>query len=329
MFKNSHLRLLMTLSNFKLLGPASEETPESPWMISSDVTADDLKDSLHYINQAEFSPPTFEEGVLAENQLKRKTAPRKKAVFDDDEEGEPDDFLFPAGGPTARKVIDEEKRPKKTRKRRRRGSDAEEKARKRREKDAKKNAGIKSALLVREGDDEFDSDEDRVFYAKEREIREKAAAAANAAHGIPKAVPAPKKRVPVVDVSSDDNDDSPNNEDSDDNEDSPDDDDSDDDDDDDDVDDAQGFVRMVMGSQATVGQAEDTPLDGSDGKARKRRRVSVEDSEQEEDVEMGGTSKVPEPAPESGAVDDDEDAAPVARRPRGRGPFIMDSDDDE
>ncbi|KAL6402373.1 replication fork protection complex subunit tof1 swi1 [Ilyonectria robusta] len=182
MFKNSHLRLLMTLSDFKLLGPASEETPESPWMISSDVTADDLKDSLHYINQAEFSPPTFEEGVLAENQLKRKTTPRKKAVFDDDEEGEPDDGLFPAGGPTARKVIDEEKRPKKTRKRRRRGSDAEEKARKRREKDAKKNRGIKSALLVREGDDEFDSDEDRVFYAKEREIKEKAAAAANAAH---------------------------------------------------------------------------------------------------------------------------------------------------
>ncbi|KAH6987584.1 timeless protein-domain-containing protein [Ilyonectria sp. MPI-CAGE-AT-0026] len=328
MFKNSHLRLLMTLSDFKLLGSASEETPESPWMISSDVTADDLKDNLHYINQAEFSPPTFEEGVLAENQLKRKTAPRKKAVFDDDEEGEPDDVLFPAGGPTARKVIDEEKRPKKTRKRRRRGSDAEEKARKRREKDAKKNSSIKSAWLVREGDDEFDSDEDRVFYAKEREIKEKAAAAANATKGIPRAVPAPKKRAPVVDVSSDDNDDSPNNEDSpdsDDNDDSPDNDDS----DDDDVDDALGFVRMVMGSQATVNQAEDTPLDGSDGKARKRRRVSVEDAEQEEDVEMGGTSKGPEPAPESEAVDDDEDAAPVVRRPRGRGPFIMDSDDDE
>ncbi|KAF7543921.1 hypothetical protein G7Z17_g10347 [Cylindrodendrum hubeiense] len=319
MFKNSHLRLLMTLSDFKLLGSAADETPESAWMIPADVPADDLKDTLHYINQAEFSPPTFEEGVLAENQLKRKTVPRKKAVFDDDEEGEPDDGLFPMGGPTTRKVIDEEKKPKKTRKRLRRSSAVEEiddkvveeKALKRREREAEKARRIKSALYVHDGDDEFDSDEDKEFFAKEREIAIKADKAAKATAGIIEAVPVPKKkRAPVLDVSSDD-------------------DSSDDDSSEDDAGDAQELLRKAISSQEAADETEDTPPDGSDGEARKRRRVSVENSEPDEDVKMGGTGKEPEPEPEPEAAEDDEDVAPVVRRPRVRGGFVIDSDDDE
>ena len=88
MFKNSYLRLLMTVCGFQRLGPASEETAESVWIVPDDIAADHLKDSLHFINQAEFSPPTFEDGVLAEHQLRRKTVPRKKAAFDDDEDGD-------------------------------------------------------------------------------------------------------------------------------------------------------------------------------------------------------------------------------------------------
>ncbi|KAK7417993.1 Topoisomerase 1-associated factor 1 [Neonectria magnoliae] len=322
MFKNAHLRLLVTLSGLQLLGPASEETPESAWMIPGTVSADELKDALHYINQAEFSPPTFEDGVLAEHQLKRKTIPRKKAVFDDDEEGELDDGLFPVGGPTARKVIDEEKKPKKSRKRRRRDSAVEpddealaEKSRKRRERELENARRVKSDMFVREGDDEFDEEEDKAFFAREREILEMAANAAKAAAGIPdrlvSAAAKSKKRAPVLDVSSDSSED-------------------------DDEDNPMDFVRKVIGDVAD--DMEETQPDGSDGEARKRRRVSVEeedgdkdgeeDVEEEEDVEMGGTSKettaVVDPA------EDDEDVpAVMVRRPRVRGGFVMDSDDDE
>ena len=90
MFKNPYLRLLMNLAGLQLLGPASEESPDSIWVIPPEVTATQIKDTLHFINQAEFSPPTFEDGSSAEQQLKRKTAPRKKANFDDDDANEED-----------------------------------------------------------------------------------------------------------------------------------------------------------------------------------------------------------------------------------------------
>ncbi|KAH6892256.1 timeless protein-domain-containing protein [Thelonectria olida] len=298
MYKNSHLRLLLKLANIQLLGPALDETPESAWAIPADVSADALKEALDYINQAEFSPPTFEEGVLAEHQLKRKTAPRKKAAFDDDEEGEPDDeILFPIGGPTVRKVIDEEKRPKKSRKRRRRGSDELlDEARKRREAQAEKARRIKSALYVREGDDEFDSDEDEAFFAKEREVAARAASAAKATE-MPPVSQEPKKRAPVREISSDSDSDS----------------DSDPDD-----------------------ETEDASLDGSDGENRKRRRVSADAEEEEEeeqeegDVEMGGTTTEKETETQVEAAEEDEDILPaLARRPRVRGGFVMDSDDDD
>ncbi|CAM1508264.1 Fc.00g051120.m01.CDS01 [Cosmosporella sp. VM-42] len=301
MYKNSHLRLLMTLSGFQLLGPASEETPESAWVIPIDISADTLKDALHYINQAEFSPPTFEEGILAEHQLKRKILPRKKAAFDDDEEGEPDDGLFPVGGPTVRKFIDDEERPKKTKKRRRRNSQVEElddsvleeKAQKRRDREREKARRIKSALYVNEGDDEFDEEEDEVFFAREREIAARAAVAAKSATGITVPVAALEKTKPL-EIS---------------------------DDEDDDEDDDLAFARKVLGSQESrEEETDDTPVEGSDGEGRKRRRVSVEDDE-DEDVDMAGTEKAGE--------EDEDDVPVVTRRPRVRGGFVMDSDDDE
>ena len=320
-FKNSYLRLLLKLSGSQLLGPEMEETPESTWVIPGDVSADYLKDTVHFINQAEFSPPTFEEGVLAENQLKRKTVPRKKAAFDDDEDdGIDDELLFPVGGPTERKVIDETRKPKKTKRRRRKSnaseppsdSELEEKARKRREREREKARKIKSHLYVKEGDDEFDSDEDREFFARERAIAARAQVAAEGAVGEGAAQPAkaPKKR--KSDVISDDSDN--------------------DDDDDDDL----SLTKRAMSSQDTnpASDTEDTPVDGSDSESRKKRRLSAEDvddedaSGAEEDVEMGGTAaKTPQV---TATAADGEDEAPVlARRPRVRGGFVVDSDDDE
>ncbi|KAM5342492.1 hypothetical protein ACJ41O_013458 [Fusarium nematophilum] len=336
MFKNSHLRLLMKLAGLQLLGSASEETPESAWIIPASVSADALKDTIHYISQAEFSPPTFEEGVLAEHQLKRKPAPRKKAAFDDDEEGEPDDELplFPPGGPTVRKVVDEEERPKKKpRKRRRRevgDAELEERRRKRRERKLESDRRIKSAEFVKDGDDEFDEEQDEVFFANERRILAEAdrlLKAGGAAGGLFDSIPdVPKKSAAATTALSDsentvdeDDDDMADEEEEDDTVDEE----EEEDDTADEEDDDMAFIRKAMSSAIEDEQeTEGTLPDGSDGEARKRRRVSTPQDEDEDD-EMGGVDKG------ASRAEEDEDAAPVARRPRFRGGFIMDSDDDE
>lgn len=313
-FKNSYLRLLLNLCGCQLFGPASEETPESLWVFPEDVTADSLKDALHFINQAEFNPPTFDDGQLAENQLKRKTQPRKKADFDDDEGDDLDDeFLFEPGGPTARKAVDE--RPKKTRKRRRRNSQAqplddeelEEKARKRREREREKARRIKSAVYVREGDDEFDEDEDEAFFAREREIAARAARAAQSAlePGLVEAAEQKKKRKPAaVRLDSDEDDD-------------------------------------ILGllSDDEVESRDDTPMveDDDESESRKKMRVSVEDEADDDDDDDADVDMEDASSPgntqqsESNTKEDadDDDAVMVTRRPRVRGGFVIDSDDED
>ncbi|GAB1314277.1 Topoisomerase 1-associated factor 1 [Madurella fahalii] len=205
MFKNPHLRLLMKLVGMERLTPTLDESPDSTWVIPGTITADELKDSLSLINKAEFTPPTFEDGELAEDQLRRKSAPRKpRAAYDDDgddmnglindddddddEEGE-DGILFPMGGPTARKP---DARPaKKGQRRRRRGGreddsqepsdeQLDEKARLRRRKQLEKARRIKSALYVDPRDDEDDPERDREFFEKEAARQE----AKNASFGL-------------------------------------------------------------------------------------------------------------------------------------------------
>ncbi|KAL7925470.1 timeless domain-containing protein [Trichoderma austrokoningii] len=310
-FKNSYLRLLLNLCGLRLLGPADEETPESLWVIPDDVTADELKDTLHYINQAEFSPPTFDDGQLAENQLKRKLPPRKKADFDDDEDdGLDDEFLFEAGGPTARKAIDESGRPKKTKKRRRRNSqtleldddELEEKARKRREREREKARKIKSAVYVREGDDEFDEEEDEAFFAREREIAARAAKAAQSAVE-PVAAKKPTKRKSAVQTDSDGEDD------------------------DDDL-----LLEGLVDDDDEEAEANSTPAEESDDDRRKKRKVSVEEEDGEDDVVDDVGIEDASQAQQSGvnAAEEGDDAPVVAtRRTRVRGGFVIDSDDDE
>ncbi|KAL6798552.1 timeless domain-containing protein [Trichoderma sp. SZMC 28012] len=303
-FKNPYLRLLLNLCGFRLFGPASEETPESLWVLPEDITADSLKDSLHYINQAEFNPPTFDDGQLAENQLKRKTLPRKKADFDDDEGDDIDDeILFEPGGPTARKVIDESERPKKTRKRRRRDSqvqelddeELEEKARKRREREREKARKIKSAVYVKDGDDEFDEEEDEAFFAREREI---AARAAKAAQSAVDPEPVKKRKAAAVRIDSDEEDEGGEDDD----------------------------VLGLINEEEEAESRDDTPMGESDGESRKKRRVSVED----EDVDMEDASNPAQSQQvEDNAKEDGDDVPVVTRRPRVRGGFVIDSDDEE
>lgn len=308
----------MKLSGFKLVDSTTEETPESSWVIPGDISADHLKDTLHFISQAEFSPPTFDEGVLAEHQLRRKTAPRKRAAFDDEDEddGLDDEMLFPAGGPTVRKIVDEDERPKKTRKRRRKASPAEElddddpvreeKARKRRERELEKARKIKSAMYVHDGDDEFDSDEDAEFFARERAIAARAETAAKSAAVDPD-VPVAKKRGSDIrlDISSDDESD--------------------------DAEDDEISAQRILSSQVDRGTGETetdgTPVDTSDNEGRVSRRGIASPDDAEGDGE-DATQKTVD-VDMDGA--DGDAPAPVVtkKRPRVRGGFIIDSDDDE
>lgn len=311
MFKSSLLRLLMTLSGLQRESPSLEETPTSRWHVPSEATDEYLKDSLHFIRQAEWYPPTFEDGSTAEQQMKRKVAPRKKAAFDDDEGDDVADFLddgqlFPAGGPTARKPINEVKKPKKSRRRRRNsGSEGEvddevleERARKRRDREREKLAKIKSALYVKEGDDEFDSDEDEEFFARERAIKARAEAAAKSASAnhddIRTVIGAQESQKTAKRKSEFLRDDS-------------------------DSDDILSSQPGIAGSSQEAGNAsetDNTPMDGMDEETRKRRKLSDDEDEQEEREKLI-SSDAEEPAPSA-----------LARRPRVRGGFVIDSDEE-
>ncbi|OAR02966.1 hypothetical protein LLEC1_06579 [Akanthomyces lecanii] len=332
MFKNPYLRLLLNLAGARLLGPATEETLESVWIIPSDVTANQLKDALHYISQAEFDPPTFEDGTSAEQQLKRKTATRKKAAFDDDNEDDPDGFddflddggMFAAGGPTARKVIDEAKKPKKSRKKRSASKEIddeerEDRARKRRDKEREKARKIKSALYVKDGDDDFDSDEDEEFFARERAIKARAEQAAKTlVHGFADDDSTANRRPSAKRKSQALLDDSTDNEDA-----------------DDDLDFAQRMLSSQSAADAT--ETDDTAVDASEAERPKRQRLSV-DADDDDDTGMddagdegASASKTAAALAEGSDADGDDVAAPTStvRRARVRGGFVIDSDDDE
>ncbi|KAI1651844.1 timeless-domain-containing protein [Daldinia loculata] len=334
MFKNSHLRLLMKLVGFERLVPSVDETPESAWVIPPHVTADQLQDSLDLIKKAEFNPPTFDDGKLAEDQLRRKAAVRRKAVFDDDDDGiaddDDDEILFPAGGPTARKVADEFlDKPKKTRRRRRRGSDAEEpsedqleeKARARKEREKAKARRFKSDLYVHASDDESDDGERWAeFYANEERIRKRqnATAAKNAVAVTTSAAPKQVEKRKVQELLGDnsDNDDDlilpHGSEDEDENED-------------------EGEERK-NGASGT----DDTPLSSSPRagsvSSAKRRRLSREPPSSapaatDEDVEMADGD-----GDGDGDADADDDDVPATKAParrRARAGFIVDSSDEE
>ncbi|ROT39253.1 timeless-domain-containing protein [Sodiomyces alkalinus F11] len=358
MFKNPHLRLLMRLVGMQRLTPNVEETPETLWVLPPDVTADDMKETLGLIGKAEFSPPVFEEGVLAEHQLRRKTAPRRKAEYDDDDDDDDDaddedddignEFLFPAGGPTERKVADADKGKKKPklRRRRRRGEDngddnnnnddahdseLEEKARKRREREREKARKIKSQLYVTASDDETDEERDREFFAREEELRRRMAknASSDAASGVvvsSQAPPSRKRKRPQLMAIGEDDDDL--------------------------VVDAHatGSSRASLGADgagdsdqnvASDGTA-DTALSSSSGRsARKRRRVSPgPETEGVEELgkEVGGVVPMQidgEDVEDEGDEGDEEDEEEVVRapasraRPRKLGGFLIDSSDEE
>ena len=202
MFKNSHLRLLMKLVGFERAVPDLEEIPDSIWVIPASLNADSLKESHDLIKDAEFTPPTFDEGETAEDYLRRsRTSSRgaksqaRKAEYDDDHD-DTDGFLdddlesmFPAGGPTARKA-EEHTNTRRSLLRRKKGRDgdeekenpdekdldekaakAAERRRKRKERELEKMRKIKSQVYVHDSDTDTDEEADKEFFRKEEELR--------------------------------------------------------------------------------------------------------------------------------------------------------------
>ncbi|KAL1899918.1 Topoisomerase 1-associated factor 1 [Sporothrix stenoceras] len=308
MFKNSHLRLLMQLVGMERLAPSIDEAPDSTWIFASHVTADELEESLELINRAEFDPPTFDNDKSAEDQLKRKTAPRKKAVYDDDDDNNNgldigDETLFPAGGPTARKVVEDGIPKKKTIRRRRKKLDdggneiegpteeeLDERARLRRAKELEKARKIKSDVYVHASDDETDDEKDKEFFAREEATRKRVQKTVqevlrSTKEGQIKAASKPSKAKRKSTVLSDD-------------------------DDDDDI--------LNDNSDSGLVSSQDLPASGR--RSRKRRKSSEEPSGTEEE--------------EDGDAEDEEDDEVAVQKKtpakrRAIGGFLDSSDEDE
>ncbi|KAK4620050.1 Topoisomerase 1-associated factor 1 [Fulvia fulva] len=184
LFKDKHLRLLLTTLGFQRLGLA--EDVDASWIIPSELTSSQLTEALDQIRKAEFDPPTFEDDKKAEDFIRSKA---KRPTFDDNDSdsdgaagsgGELDEAMFPPNLKEKRKKRAEgdEERPKK---RRRRDPIAielteEELSAKRKakeKKDREKNAKIKSNLYVTAEDDESDEEADAEFFRQEEERRKK------------------------------------------------------------------------------------------------------------------------------------------------------------
>ena len=189
MFKDSKLRLLMTLAGFERL--SVEDEPNATWTIPSSLTSAELKHTRETIEQHR-NKPVFEYGeddpMTAEELLRRKpTEKTKRAEYDDDSEGDgivgdnnvEEEFLFPPNQRMSHKsALDELKKKRRKRHTVFSGDESEldeatrEARRKARElADLEKRRKIKSHDFVRDSDEETDEERDREFFAREEARR--------------------------------------------------------------------------------------------------------------------------------------------------------------
>ncbi|KAF3770958.1 essential for circadian rhythmicity [Cryphonectria parasitica EP155] len=193
-FKNPRLRLLMKVVGFERLAPALDEELGSAWIIPPRHSAEDLGEYRDLINKAMDNPAIFGDGETADAQVRRKAAPRKKAVYDDDEDDGANDFLddgdnamFPKNA-RWEKVGDAGTKKRRTRRNKdnldseddtndltteERDAVRDRRAHKRRRRDLERQLKIKSALYIDPADDESDPENDAEFFAREEAIRQR------------------------------------------------------------------------------------------------------------------------------------------------------------
>ncbi|EME77235.1 uncharacterized protein MYCFIDRAFT_217019 [Pseudocercospora fijiensis CIRAD86] len=180
LFKDKHLRLLLTTLGCQRLGLA--EDTDAAWIIPSSLTASQLSEALNQIKKAEFDPPSFEDEKTAADFIRSKA--KGRTTFDDNDSdtdasgsgGEINEELFPPNIREKRKARDGDDRPKKRRKRNaieRTEEELEEKRVARDKKEREKNAKIKSKLYITASDDESDAEADAEFFRLEEERRKK------------------------------------------------------------------------------------------------------------------------------------------------------------
>ncbi|KAK5075075.1 Topoisomerase 1-associated factor 1 [Lithohypha guttulata] len=209
-FKNARLKLLM-----KLVGMVEEindksDTPDATWIVPSTVSASHLRDSKEAITQYSIThwqpeneddqPEDLLRRIRKDNRVTRSyedvnedgEAPRDN--FIDDSEGddgplpEESEFLFPDNPRRSKSALDQlrEKRAAKSKKRKQRSDDEndnseddaarQERRRRRQEAVLARRQKFKSEAYIRDSDDETDEEADKLFFAKEEELRKAQAA---------------------------------------------------------------------------------------------------------------------------------------------------------
>ncbi|KAK0853631.1 Topoisomerase 1-associated factor 1 [Friedmanniomyces endolithicus] len=183
LFKDKHLRLLLTTLGLERLGLA--EDVEASWIFPAELTARQLRESLETIQKAEHDPPTFDDGKSAADMLRNKSSARHTFDPADDDEGADDsdaDLAFPPNLRESHKPSADDSpaadRPAKRRRLTQRNAaeltdaQVEARAEERRRKEKERNGRIKSALFVEAGfDEESDAEGDREFFRLEEERR--------------------------------------------------------------------------------------------------------------------------------------------------------------
>ena len=173
LFKNKHLRLLLTTLGLHRLGDA--EDVEASWVMPPELSASQLKEALDQIQKAEFDPPTFDDDKVAADFIRAKSSVRQGMIFDDDESS----GVEAAFSPNDREKFGSGKRERtKKRGHRSHANDFElteeelrEREAARKEKEREKLAKIKSKKYITNSDDDIDDDAE--FYRLEDERRKK------------------------------------------------------------------------------------------------------------------------------------------------------------
>lgn len=184
LFKDKHLRLLLTTLSIQRLGLA--EDTDAAWIIPPELSASQLNEALDQIKKAEFDPPTFDDDKKAEEFIRSRVGTRRDATFDDNDSepggagsgGDLDEEMFPPNLKEKRRkrAEDGNERPKKRRKRNApevTEEELDERREAKKRKDREKNAKIKSKLFITDSDDEDDEEQDAEFFSLEAERRKK------------------------------------------------------------------------------------------------------------------------------------------------------------
>lgn len=174
----------MTILGLERLG-VDDESPETPWVIPSTLTSENLKESFDLLKKYTNDPLVLDDGIAAEDLIKRKARPRLPTSDSEPDENENDEENeFVPGGPTETQPLEPRKKPTKPRRRRRDPVDeesamdldalaaAEERLAARLQKEKEKRAAIKSTLYVHDSDDELDPEQEMAFLLREKAQRE-------------------------------------------------------------------------------------------------------------------------------------------------------------